>query len=54
MLQIIFMECLPVGGQRVGEHRDPNAISAQRAARYLFLFQTHCKVKRCGKLVKFQ
>ena len=42
MWKVIFVECRPVGGQR-GVHRDPNAIAAQRAARF---FETHAR--RCG------
>ena len=35
MWKMIFVECRPVGGQRGGVHRDPNAITAQRAARFV-------------------
>ena len=40
MWKIIFVECRPVGGQR-GVHRDPNAIAAQQAARFLKNFFKH-------------
>ena len=46
--KIIFVECRPVGGQR-GVHRDPNAIAAQRAARF---FSNTCQKMRGGKHVK--
>ena len=35
MWKIIFVECRPVGSQR-GVHRGPNAIAAQRVARFFF------------------
>ena len=35
MWKMIFFECRPVGGQG-GVHRDPNAIAAQRLARFFF------------------
>ena len=45
---MIFVECRPVGGQR-GVHRNPNAIAAQRAARF---FSNTCQKMRGGKHVK--
>ena len=48
MWKIIFVECRPVGGQW-GVHRDPNAIAAQRAARFL---SNTCQKMRGGKHVK--
>ena len=35
---MIIVECPPVGDQG-GVHRDPNAIAAHRAARYIFFFK---------------
>ena len=49
MWKVIFVECRPVGGQR-GFHRDPNAIAAQRAAR--FFFSNTCQKMCGGKHVK--
>ena len=49
MWKIIFVECRPVGGQR-GVHRDPNAIAAQRAARFFFF--KHMPEDQGGKHVK--
>ena len=40
MWKFIFDECRLVGGQR-GVHRDPNAIAAQRAARFFFFQLNH-------------
>ena len=48
MWKMIFLECRPVGGQR-GVHRDPNAIAAQRAARF---FSNTCQGMWGGKHVK--
>ena len=48
MWKIIFGECRPVGGQR-GVHRDPNAIAAQRVARF---FSNTCQKMRGVKHVK--
>ena len=55
MWKIIFDECRPIGGQRE-IHRDPNAIAAQRTARFFFFFffffpNTYQKM-RGGKHVK--
>ena len=48
MWKIIFVECRPVGG-RWGVLRDPNAIAAQRAARF---FSYTCPKIRGAKHVK--
>ena len=48
MWKIICVECRPVGVQR-GVHRDPNAIAAQRTARF---FSNTCRKMRGGKHVK--
>ena len=50
MWKIIFVEFRPVGGQRGGGGPwDPNAIAAQRAARF---FSDTCQKMRGGKYVK--
>ena len=46
--KIIFVGCRPVGGQR-GIYRDPYAIAAQRAARFV---SNTCQKMRGGKDVK--
>ena len=47
-MEIIFVECRPVGDQR-GVHKDSNAIVAQRAARF---FSNTCQKMQGGKHVK--
>ena len=49
MWKIVFVECRPVGGQRGGVHRDPNAIAARHAARF---FSKTFQKMRGGKHVK--
>ena len=48
MWKIIFVVCPPVGGQWEVP-RDPNAIAAQRVARFV---STTCQKMRGGKHVK--